>query len=103
MSDRLSSPLLHSLQGAACIVIIMWAIRGASHLLVLLLMALMLAYAFVPLPQWLMHQFRLGKTLALVSTVTLLGTLNLVTIGLLYDSVLRMREKLPLCPQGRGG
>jgi hypothetical protein len=32
--------MLRSLQGAACVVIIMWAIRTASHLVVLLLLDL---------------------------------------------------------------
>ena len=95
MSDRLSPPIVRALQVAACLVIIMWAIRAASELLVVLLMALVLAYAFVPLPQWLMQRFRLGKTLALVLTVVLLGTLNVVTVSLLYDSVARLTERLP--------
>jgi AI-2 transport protein TqsA len=88
--------MLRSLQGAACVVLIMWAIITASHLLVLFLMALLFAYAFIPLPQWLMHRFRLGKTAALLLTVAILGTLNVVTMILLYDSVVRMTERLPL-------
>jgi predicted PurR-regulated permease PerM len=95
MSDRLSTPILRSLQGAACLVIIMWAIQAASHLLVILLMALVLAYAFVPLPQWLMRRFRLRKIAALVLTVALLGTLNVITVSLLYASIARMTERLP--------
>ena len=95
MSDRLSPPIFRALQVAAYLVIIMWAIRAASELLVILLTALVLAYAFVPLPQWLMRRFRLGKTVALVLTVVLLGTLNVVTVSLLYNSVARMTERLP--------
>ncbi len=95
MSDRLSPPILRSLQAAACLVIIMWAIRAASDLIVILLMALVLAYAFVPLPQWLMRRFQFGKTVALVLTVALLGTLNVITVSLLYESIARMTERLP--------
>jgi AI-2 transport protein TqsA len=96
MSDRLSVPMLRSLQGAACVVIFIWAIRTASELLVVLLMALVFAYGFVPLPQWLMRRFRLGKTAALVLTLAMLGTLNILTLTLLYSSVSRMTERLPL-------
>lgn len=95
MSDRLSPPIVRALQVTAYLVIIMWAIKAASELLVILLTALVLAYAFVPLPQWLMRRFRLGKTLALVLTVVLLGTLNVVTVSLLYESIARLTERVP--------
>jgi predicted PurR-regulated permease PerM len=95
MNDRLSRPMLHSLQAVAYIVILMWGIRAASHLLVVLLMALVFAYAFVPLPHWLIKRLRIGKTSALLLTLALLGTLNVVTVTLLYDSVARMKARLP--------
>jgi AI-2 transport protein TqsA len=96
VSDRLSPSMLRSLQGAACLVIIMWAIRSASHLLVILLLALMLAYAFVAVPQWLMRRFQLGKALALTFTVAMFGTLNVITVTLLYESVARMTARVPV-------
>ncbi len=96
MSQRSLSPMLQSVQAAAYIVILMWGIRTASDLLVVLLMALVFAYAFVPLPQWLMRRFRIRKTGALLWTLTLLGTLNVVTVALLYGSVARMSERLPI-------
>jgi predicted PurR-regulated permease PerM len=88
--------MLRSLQGAACVVILMWAIKAASGLLVVLLMALVFAYAFAPLPRWFMQRFRLGKTAALVLTVASLGTLNVVMVAILYGSVGRMTERLPV-------
>jgi len=96
MSDRLSPSMLRTLEAIACAVIIGWAIRAAAHLVVLLLMAILLAYAFVPLPQWLMLRFRLGKATALMLTVVLLGTLNVVTVTILYDSISRLTERLPI-------
>jgi AI-2 transport protein TqsA len=95
MSDRLSPPIVRALQITAYLVIIMWAIRAASELLVILLTALVLAYAFVPFPQWLMQRFRLKKTLALALTVIFLGSLNVVTVSLLYESIARITERLP--------
>ena len=98
MSDRLSPSMLRSLQAVACLIIIMWAIRSASHLLVILLLALMLAYAFVAVPQWLMRRFQLRKALALALTFTLalFGTLNVITVTLLYESVARMTARMPV-------
>jgi AI-2 transport protein TqsA len=96
MSSRYSPSMFRVLQGVAYAVIVMWGIRAASHLLVLIAIALLLAYAFVPLPQWLMHHFRLRKTAAMALTVALLGTLNVVTVVLLHDSVVRLRDRLPL-------
>src|SRR5271170_1611947 len=96
MASPWSQPMMRRLQGVACVVIIMWGIRTASHLLVILLMALVFAYAFVPLPHWLMQSLRTGKTAALLLTLTLLGTLNVVTVTLLYDSVARMKARLPV-------
>jgi len=96
IGDRLSPSMLRSLQGAACIVILMWGIRTASHLLVLLLMALLLAYAFVTLPKWFMQKFGLQRSAALGLTMALFGTLSLVTVVLLYEEAVRIREKLPI-------
>lgn len=96
MNCRYSPSMFRLLQGVAYVVIVMWGIKAASHLLVLIAMALLLAYAFVPLPQWLMSHFRLRKVSAMALTVALLGTLNAVTVTLLHDSVERLRERLPL-------
>lgn len=95
MSDRSSNPTLRFLQAAACIVILAWGIRATAHLVVVFAMALLLAYGFVPLPNWLMHRFKLGRRAALALTVALLGTASLIGIALLYDSALRMMQKLP--------
>jgi AI-2 transport protein TqsA len=96
MRVRYSPSVFRLLQGVAYLVIVMWGIRTASHLLVPIATALLLAYAFVPLPQWLMHRFRLRRAPAMVLTVALLGTLNVITIILLHDSVVRFTERLPL-------
>jgi predicted PurR-regulated permease PerM len=61
-----SRSMFRLLQGVAYLVIVIWRIRTASHLLVLIATALLLAYAFVPSPQWLMHHFRLRRAPAMV-------------------------------------
>jgi AI-2 transport protein TqsA len=96
MSDCESEPIMRLLKGVACVVLIMWGIKTASHLLVILLMAVVLAYAFVPLPRWLMLHLHLKKTTALALSVAFLGSLNVLTVTLLYNSIARMTERLPL-------
>jgi AI-2 transport protein TqsA len=96
MSERLPPPLLRYLQGAACVVILMWGIKTASGLLVILLLGITLAYAFAPLPNRIMQQFKLRKNAALALTIALLGTLSLITVFLSYNRVILIREKLPI-------
>jgi hypothetical protein len=62
-------PLCSAFCKGAYVVIVMWGIKAASYLLVLIAMALLLAYAFVPLPQWLMS----SRSRAMALTVALLG------------------------------
>lgn len=96
MPDRLSPPMLRLLQGAACVVIIMWGVRTASHLLGLVLLGILLAYSFLPLPKWIMRRFKLEKNAAIGLAVALAGTVSLVTVLLLFETTLRLRERLPV-------
>ena len=96
MTDRLSSPTLRLLQATACVIIIMWGIRAASQLLVPILMGLLLAYSFLPLPNWLKKRFNLGKNAAIALAVAMMGTLILGLVLMLYWRVMFMRAKLPI-------
>jgi AI-2 transport protein TqsA len=96
MTDRLTSGLPRLLVLVACVVIISWGIKAASELLSLILFGLFLALGTLPLPKWMMHQFKLARSTALALTVALLGTLQLVLIFLLYERAIRIKEKLPI-------
>lgn len=96
ITEGLSDPLVRFLLVAACLVIVAWGIKQASHIIVLLLMALLLAYCVIPLPKWMMRRFGLGKSLAVVLTVTLVGVFYVVVSALLVESALRMKERLPV-------
>lgn len=84
------------LQLAAYVVIVAWGIRTASHVLSVVLLSLLLAYIYLPIPRWLMFRFHLrkgaaiGLTLALVAALYLSGIIGLIEVGL------RVREKLPV-------
>ena len=62
--------LVRILQVAAYIVLVAWGIRAASQVLVLLFMGITGAYGFLPLPNWLMKRFNVGKHAAMA----LMGT-----------------------------
>lgn len=96
MNDRSASALARLLTKAACIVIISYGIMAASHLLSIVLLALLFAYSLLPLPRWMMRRFRLRRSAALALTVGLLGTLQLALIFLLYAKSTSMRERLPV-------
>ena len=87
--------LLRPLVGAACIVIVAWGIRAASHVILLLLISLFLAYVQVPFPRWLIKRFKLGMTTALGLTVILVLVFYVVVSSLLFLTGLRIMAKLP--------
>jgi predicted PurR-regulated permease PerM len=87
--------LVRPLVGAACIVIVAWGIRAASHVLLLILISLFLAYAAVPFPRWLMKRFKLGTSAALALTAILVVVIYVVFSSLLFTAGLRMMAKLP--------
>jgi AI-2 transport protein TqsA len=95
MSERLSQPMLRLLLGLACLVIILWGVRQASHLIVLALLGILLACSFLPLHEWLMNRFKLRKSTAIGWGVTSVGTLCLLTVFSLYEGISRYRVELP--------
>ena len=96
MTDRLSQQTLRYLQGGACLVVILWGISAASGILVPILMGLLLAYSFLPLPSWLMKRFHLGKGAAIVLAGGLVGALLLGFVLLLYWRFTHIRGQLPI-------
>jgi AI-2 transport protein TqsA len=99
MTERWSPPMLRLLMGVACIVIILWGISRTSHLIVLVLLGILIACSFLPLPEWLMQRFELGKDTAIGLGVALLGTVSLVMVFLLYERIFRFRAELPAYQQ----
>ena len=95
MTDQGPSPMLPLLKTVACIVIILWGISRTSHLVALILLSILLACSFLPLPEWFMQRFKLGKNAAIGLAVGLLGSLSLVMVFSLYERILRLRADLP--------
>lgn len=83
------------LQAAAYIVIVAWGIRTASHILVLFLISVLLAYAMLPLPSWLRRRFKLRKNAAVGLALAIMGIAYLVVSLLLVETAVRMKERLP--------
>jgi AI-2 transport protein TqsA len=90
------SPPLRLLQAAAYVVVVAWGIKAASHLLSVVLIALLLTYVILPFPKWLMHRFRLRKSLAILLTVAFVAAIYLVISVALIEAVIQLRERLPI-------
>jgi len=96
MTHGSTSPMLRFLQGAACTVIILWAVRAASDVLGPLLLGLLLAYAVVPFPRWLMRRFKFPKSAAIaITAVAIVASALFLAFSLDLASV-RVQEKLPV-------
>lgn len=99
MSEPLQSRQRRFLEAAAYAVVVAWGIRAASHILSVILIALLLAYIIRPFPNWLMHRFRLRKSLALVLTAILVAIFHLTTAVVLIEAGLPLQKKLPIYEQ----
>jgi AI-2 transport protein TqsA len=95
VKDNSPSPILRFLQGAACIVIIIWGIRAASTILGPLLLGLLLAYAVVPFPKWLMRRFKVSKRAAIAMMAVAAVVAVLYLVFALDLAAVRISEKLP--------
>lgn len=90
-----SSPILRMLLGAACAVIVMGGIRAASPILGPLLLGLLLAYAVVPFPTWIMRRFKVSKSAAVALTAAAALAFAVYMLGALDLASLRIAARLP--------
>src|SRR5208337_2989391 len=95
MNGTSPPPILQILLGAACTVIIMAGIRAASSILGPLLLGLLISYAVVPLPKWIMRRFQLSKNKAIVLTAVAAFAFGLFLLFALDAATLRIAQKLP--------
>jgi AI-2 transport protein TqsA len=96
MTNALPTRVIRQLQVVAYLVIILWAIRSAAEILVPVLLGLLLAYCFLPLPKWFMERFALGKRSAIALASASVGALIVISVPLLYWRFTQLREKLPI-------
>jgi AI-2 transport protein TqsA len=99
VKDSSPSPILRFLQGAAYTVIILWGIRTASPVLGPLLLGLLLAYAVVPFPKWLMQRFKFRKSRAIAMTGVAAITSGLYLLIVVDLATARIAGKLPVYEQ----
>lgn len=96
MNDRSPHPILRMLLGAACIVIILAGVRVTSAVLGPLLLSLLIAYAVVPFPKWLMLRFKLRKSAAIALTAVAVASFGLYLALALDLATIRIAAKLPI-------
>jgi predicted PurR-regulated permease PerM len=99
MDDKPRPPILSLLQGAACTVIILLGVKVASPIIAPLLLALLLAYAVTPFPNWLMRRFKLSKSAAIAMTAVAAGALTLYLVLAVDLATVRIAAKLPVYEQ----
>jgi len=88
------SPLLRTLIGLACIVVITAGMKASAPIINLILLAYLLAQSVIPFPIWLMRKrSKPGTAVLLTILVLLFGGLAL--ISLLGASIPQLMEKLP--------
>jgi AI-2 transport protein TqsA len=92
---KIEERLPRLLVSAACIVIIAWGIKAASHILLIILISLFLAYVMVPFPRWLIKRHKVSKHVALGMTVALIAFLYLFFSSLLFGVGIHMMVRLP--------
>jgi AI-2 transport protein TqsA len=99
MKDSSTSPMLRYLGGAACTVIVLWGAKAASTILGPLLLGLLLAFALVPFPKWLMRRFKFSKSAAIAMTGAAVVASGLCLMLSLDMAAVRIKETLPLYEQ----
>jgi AI-2 transport protein TqsA len=95
MAEHPVSPTVRFLQAAAYSVIVLVGLRLASPVLAPLLMALLIAYSILPIPEGLIRRFKLKKGSAIAVTLVLFGSVQAIVIVLLEVTFVRMRIRLP--------
>ena len=87
---------IQTLKVAACVVVVAWGIQTSSHVLSIVLLSLLLAYAILPFPLWLVRRFHVPKSAALSFTVLLVATFYCVLTFTLVKTGLQMSARLPV-------
>ena len=87
---------IQTLKIAACVVIVAWGMRMASHVLSIVFLSLLLAYAILPFPLWLVRRFHVPKSAALVCTVLLVVGFYCVLTFALIKTGLQMSARFPV-------
>jgi predicted PurR-regulated permease PerM len=99
MKTNSPASLLPSLQAAACVVILLWGIRTTSSVLGPMLLGLMVAYAILPFPTWLIRRFKLSKRRATTLTAVALTTTGLLALITLEAGIARLAARVPVFEQ----
>ncbi|HWO31918.1 MAG TPA: AI-2E family transporter [Candidatus Acidoferrum sp.] len=103
MKDSSPHPILRMLLGAACIIIILCGVKAASAVLGPLLLSLLIAYAVVPFPKWLMSRFKLHKSWAIALTAVAVVAFGLYLLLALDLATIRIAAKLPIYEERLAG
>lgn len=99
MKDGSNSPMLRLLQIGVYALIMLWGVRVASPILGPLLLGLLLAFALVPFPRWLIRRFKFSKGAAIALTALVVLAAAICLMLLLDLATVRIKETLPIYEQ----
>jgi AI-2 transport protein TqsA len=90
---------LRLLQIAAYVVIVAWGIRAASEIFSIVLLSMLLAFAYLPFPNWLMRRFHLRRGVAISLGLGFVALLYLILAVGLFEDSFKMHQRLPIYEQ----
>ena len=103
MNNNSPLTLVRTLQIGAYVAILVWGIKATSSVLGPLILGLMLAYAVIPFPTWLMQRFKLSKQNAAALTIIVLVVSSLLALLALERGVTQLSARLPTYEQHLSG
>ena len=96
MLDAPLSPLQRFLVSAAAAVVFLWGIRTAAPILNPFLIAIVLAYSLVPIPNLFIRRFGMSRWAAVALTVVVVAATELALIYVVGVSIADFKERLPV-------
>ena len=95
MDDRSFSNIQRFLVASAAVVVLLYGIRMAAPILSPFLLAIVLAFTVVPIPNWFVHRFKVRKSIAIVLTLVVVLTIGVVLLVGVGEAALRLKAQLP--------
>ncbi|HRV35692.1 MAG TPA: AI-2E family transporter [Desulfomonilia bacterium] len=93
-ASQAESQMMQILIGGACLVIIVAGMRAMAHVLNIVFLAWLLAYAILPLPNWMMRH-RVPEALAVLGTLLIVIFGGIALAVVMSYSIVGLGQRLP--------
>ncbi len=95
MDERSFSNVQRFFVASAAVVVLLYGIRAAAPILNPFLLAIVLAFSVVPIPNWFVHRFKVRKSVAILLTLAVVLTVGLALLLGVGEAALRLKAQLP--------